>query len=201
MIGIAAGAVVLVVALVALASVFGRLFGTVDPGLKGDQLGLNTITTGVTAPVGPIVKPTAATVFSPQGGPDAPDLAGLAIDGNPATVWPTDTYNDAVPFPGFKNGVGLMLQLPQPTVVGSVMISVSSTGTQVQIRSATSSSPNTLEDTTALTQPTALKTGANTIQVPNANPTSFLLVWISTLGQTNGKSRTDVSDITVRAAK
>ena len=128
-------------------------------------------------------------------------LAGLAIDGNPATAWPTDTYNDAVPFPGFKNGVGLMLQLPQPTVIGSVAISVSSTGTQVQIRSATSSSPNTLEDTTALTQPTALKPGANTIQVPNANPTSFLLVWISTLGQTNGKSRTEVSEITVHAAK
>lgn len=201
MIGIAAGAVVLVVALVALASVFGRFFGDVEPGLKGDQLGLKTITTGASAPVGPVVKPAAATVFSPQGGADAPDLAGLAIDGNPATVWPTDTYNDPVPFPGFKNGVGLMLQLPQPTVVGSVSVSVSSTGTQVQIRSATSSSPNTLEDTTALTQPTALKTGANTIQVPNANPTSFLLVWISTLGQTNGKSRTDVSEITVHAAK
>jgi len=201
LIGIAAGAVVLLVALVALASVLGRVFGTVDPGLKGDQLGLKTITTGAPAPAGPVVKPTAATVFSPQGGADAPDLAGLAIDGNPATVWPTDTYNDATPFPGFKNGVGLMLQLPQPTVVGSVSVSVSSTGTQVQIRSATSASPNTLEDTTALTQPIALKTGPNTIAVPNANPTPYLLVWISTLGQTNGKSRTDVSDITVRAAK
>ena len=160
-----------------------------------------TRTTGAPAPAGPVVKPTAATVFSPQGGADAPDLAGLAIDGNPATVWPTDTYNDATPFPGFKNGVGLMLQLPQATVVGSVSVSVSSTGTQVQIRSATSAGPNTLEDTTALTQPIALKTGPNTIAVPNANPTSFLLVWISTLGQTNGKSRTDVSEITVRAAK
>ncbi|MCB0930860.1 MAG: murein biosynthesis integral membrane protein MurJ [Mycobacterium sp.] len=201
MIGIAAGSVVLIVAVVVLASFLGGLFGDGQSGLKGDRLGLNTGSSGASAPAGQVVKPTAATVFSPEGGADAPDLAGLAIDGNPATAWPTDTYNDAVPFPGFKNGVGLMLQLPAPTVVGSVTISVSSTGTQVQIRSATSASPNALEDTTAMTQPTALKPGSNTIDVPSANPTSFLLVWISTLGQTNGKSRTDVSEITVRAAK
>ena len=198
--GIAGAAIVLTIALVVLASILGRVFGSVDTGLKGDQLGLNTLTTAASAPPGPLVKPVAATVFSPQGGADAPNLAGLAIDGDPATVWPTDTYNDAVPFPGFKNGVGLMLQLPAPTVVGSVTVSVSSTGTQLQIRSATSASPNTLEDTVALTQPTALKTGANTIAVPGSTSTSYLLLWISTLGQTDGKSRTDVSEITVHAA-
>ena len=61
----------------------------------------------------------------------------MAIDGNPATVWPTDTYSDPVPFPNFKNGVGLMLQLPQPTTIGAVTIDLNSTGTSVQIRSAT----------------------------------------------------------------
>ncbi len=201
MIGLGAGAVVLIVGVLVLSSFLGKLFGTDNSGLKGEELGLNTITTGGNTATGPVVKPSAATVFSPQGGADAPDLAGLAIDGNPATAWPTDTYNDPVPFPGFKNGVGLMLQLPEPTVVGSVTITVSSTGTQVQLRSATSGTPNSLEDTTALTQPTALKTGATTIQVPNAPPTTHLLVWISTLGQTNGKSRADVSEISVRAAK
>jgi putative peptidoglycan lipid II flippase len=105
-----------------------------------------------------------------------------------------------VPFPGFKNGVGLMLQLPEPTVVGSVTIGVSSTGTQVQIRSSSSPTPGTLEDTTLLTGPTLLKPGTNTVSVPSAAPTSNVLVWISTLGQVGGKSRTDISEITVRAA-
>ena len=95
---------------------------------------------------------------------------------------------------------GLMIQLPEPTVVGSVTVAVSSTGTQVQIRSASSSSPATLEDTTLLTGPTQLKPGTNTIEVPAGEPTSNLLVWISTMGQTGGKSRTDISEITVRAA-
>ena len=196
--GIAAG--ILAIALVLLASFLGRIFGDVGGGLKGDQLGLNTTTSSGKEASGPLVKPVAATVFSPGGGADAPNLAGLAIDGDPTTVWPTDTYTDPVPFPGFKNGLGLMLQLPEPTVVGSVTVGVSSTGTQVQIRSAASSSPATLEDTTLLTGPTLLKPGTNTIAVPAGQPTSNLLVWISTLGQTGSKSRTDVSEITVRAA-
>ncbi len=201
MIGIAAGGAVLLIALIVLASVLGRIFGDVGGGLKGDQLGLNTTPTtsvGSTAPGG-AVKPVAATVFSPEGDADAPNLAGLAIDGDPTTVWPTDTYTDTPPFPNFKNGVGLMLQLPQPTEVGEVTVSVSSTGTQVQIRSATSASPASLSATTLLTGPTALKPGSNTIAVPSAEPTSYLLVWISTLGQTAGKNRTDVSEVTVRA--
>lgn len=200
LIGAGIGAGILAIALVVLASFLGRIFGDVGGGLKGEQLGLNTPTSSSKGATGPLVKPVGATVFSPQGGADAPNLAGLAIDGDPATVWPTDTYTDAVPFPGFKNGVGLMLQLPSPTVVGGVTVAVSSTGTQVQIRSATSASPASLDDTTLLTGPTLLKPGTNTIVVPAGQPTSYLLVWISTMGQTGGKSRTDVSEITVRAA-
>ena len=200
LIGLGAGAAVLVVALIVLGSFLSRIFGDVGGGLKGDQLGLNTSTSTTSSATGSIIKPVAATVFSPDGGADAPELAGLAIDGDPSTVWPTDTYTDTVPFPGFKNGVGLMLQLPESTAVGSVTITVSSTGTQVQIRSASTSSPASLSDTTLLTGPTALKSGTNTISVPSAAPTSNLLVWISTLGQTAGQSRVDVSEITVRAA-
>ena len=151
-------------------------------------------------PVRPVIKPIRATVFSPEGEADAPDLAGLAIDGNPATVWPTDTYSDPAPFPNFKNGVGLMLQLPQPTTLGSVTINVNSTGTAVQIRSSPTPTPSSLDDTTALTPPTPLKPGSNTIEVDNASPTSNVLVWVSTLGPVNGESRSDISEITLKAA-
>ena len=201
LIGGGVAAAVLAIALIVLGSVLSRIFGDVEGGaLKGDQLGLNTTTSASSAGTGALVKPVDVTVFSPQGGADAPDLAGLAIDGDSTTSWPIDTYTDQVPFPGFKNGVGLLLQLPEPTVVGSVTVAVSSTGTQVQVRSATSSSPASLEDTQLLTGPTLLKPGTNTIAVPSGSPTSYLLVWISTLGQTGNKSQADVSEITVRAA-
>ncbi|ORV99174.1 murein biosynthesis protein MurJ [Mycobacterium lacus] len=203
-IGITAAAAVIVVALLVLASVLNRIFD-LGNGINKDQLGLNTPTSSTSsavssAPAGSIVKPTKATVFSPDGEPDNPGQAGLAIDGDPSTSWQTDTYTDAVPFPSFKKGEGLMLQLPKPTVVGTVTVDVSSTGTKVEIRSSPTPNPSLLEDTTALTPATVLNPGHNTISVKAASPTSNLLVWISTLGTTDGKSRADISEITIRAA-
>lgn len=200
-VGLSAGAVIIVVALIVLATVLSRIFGDVGDGLGGDELGLNSPTTsGAADGGGGAVKPVTATVFSPEGEADAPAEAGKAIDGNPATVWPIDIYTDPVPFPNFKNGVGLILQLPKPTKVGEVSIDLNSTGTAVEIRSAQTPTPATLEDTTLLTGPTTLKPGQNTIKIDNPQPTSNLLVWVSTLGQVNGQSRSDIAEITLKAA-
>jgi putative peptidoglycan lipid II flippase len=203
-IGLGAGAAIITVALLVLASVLSRMFGDVG-GLDKDRLGLNapsttSTSTGASAAAGSIVKPVRVTVFSPGGEADNPSQAGLAIDGNPTTAWETDIYKDAAPFPTFKNGVGLLLQLPKPTTVGAVTIDVPSTGTKVQIRSSPTSTPAKLDDTTALTPPTTLQPGHNSIPVKASSPTSNLLVWISTLGTTDGQSRSAVSEVTVQAA-
>ena len=204
LIGLGIGAVVIVVALVLMATVLSRIFGDVGGGSIGEQLGLNptddTSTSESPSAAGGVVKPVRATVFSPEGEADNPDSAALAIDGDRATVWPTDTYSDPDPFPGFKNGVGLLLQLPSPTKVASVTLGVTSTGTQIQIRSATSANPSSLEDTTALTDPETMQTGENTIEVNADSETSNLLVWISKMGTTGGESRTDLNEITIRSA-
>jgi putative peptidoglycan lipid II flippase len=141
LIGIGVGGAIILVALLVLASVLNRIFGDVS-GLDKDELGLGSSSTtpsqtessqtGSAAP-GSGVKPLRATVFSPGGEADAPQDARLAIDGDPATFWPTDTYHDPLPFPNFKSGVGLMLQLPKPTVVATVTVNVSSTGTKVEV--------------------------------------------------------------------
>jgi putative peptidoglycan lipid II flippase len=197
---VGAGAAVLVVALLVLASLLSRMFGDVS-GLDKDQLGLNgpSSSSSAGAATGSIVKPVTATVFSPGGEPDNPGQAQQAIDGNPATMWETDTYHDAVPFPGFKSGIGLLLQLPQPTVVGAVNVDVPSTGTKIQIRSSATATPGRLEDTSALTQPVSVHPGHNSIPVNASSPTSYVLVWISTMGSTNGASRTGLSEVTVQA--
>lgn len=148
---------------------------------------------------GPIVTPESATVFSPGGSPDHPDQASLAIDGKADTSWPTDIYQDAAPFPAFKQGVGLMLRLPSPTALSAVTIDVPSTGTEVQIRAADSAQPNSLSDTTELTPNVALQPGENTITVDNRTETSNVLVWIPKLGTLDGQSRTNISEITLRA--
>jgi putative peptidoglycan lipid II flippase len=202
LIGLGAAAAVVVVALVVLASVLSRIFGDVGDGLGGDRLGLSDTSPSKTSEqsAGAVVKPVSATVFSPEGEADAPALARLAIDGDKTTVWPIDTYTDPVPFPNFKNGVGLILQLPKPTSVGEVDIDLNSTGTEVEIRSAPSANPASLSDTTVLTPATPLKPGDNTVKVTDPTPTQYLLVWVSTLGQVDGESRSDIAEITVKAA-
>jgi serine/threonine protein kinase len=149
---------------------------------------------------GPIVKPVSATVFSPDGAPDNPQDANLAIDGNPNAGWSTVTYQDAVPFPKFIQGMGLLLHLSEPTALSAVTLDVPSTGTQVQIRSSPTETPAKLADTSELTPTTSLRPGHNRIAVHNRTKTSNVLVWISTLGTTNGESRTEISEITLQAA-
>lgn len=148
---------------------------------------------------GPIVKPVSATVFSPDGAPDNPQDAKLAIDGNPNTAWSTVTYKDAVPFPKFIEGMGLLLHLSEPIALSAVTIDVSSTGTKVQIRSSPIEAPAKLADTVELTPTTPLEPGHNRIPVHNRTKTSNVLVWISTLGTTNGESRTKIYEITLQA--
>ncbi len=204
LIGVGAGLAVILVALLVLASVVSKIFGNLGGGLNKDELGLNTPSSSASssnsAPAGAVVKPTKATVYSPDGDADNPGQAGQAIDGDPSTSWSTEVYTDAVPFPGFKQGEGLMLQLPNPTVVGQVTIDTPSTGTKVEIRSASNPTPSALSDTNVLAPAFPLKPGHNVIPVRAGSPTSNLLVWISTLGTTNGKSQASISEITVQAA-
>ncbi|MGO8771429.1 MAG: murein biosynthesis integral membrane protein MurJ [Mycobacterium sp.] len=204
LIGLGAGLAVILVALLVLASVVSKVFGNLGGGLNKDQLGLNSPSSSSSesgsAPAGAIVKPTKATVYSPDGDADNPGQAGQAIDGDPSTSWSTEVYTDAVPFPSFKQGEGLMLQLPNSTVVGQVTLDTPSTGTKVEIRSASTPTPSTLNDTTVLAPAFPLKPGHNVIPVRAGSPTSNLLVWISTLGTTNGKSQASISEIAVQAA-
>ena len=202
LVGLGAAGAIIVVALLVLAWALKGLFGDVTGGLGRDELGLNPPGSSQTEPGGGgdgDVKPVRATVFSPGGEADNPDEAERAIDGKSSTVWNTDTYKDAAPFPGFKNGVGLMLELPQPTVLSAVNVNVSSTGTEIEIRSSSTATPSSLDDTTELTPAKRVQAGNNRIPVNNAAPTSYVLVWITKLGATNGESRSALSDITLEA--
>ena len=146
------------------------------------------------------ITPAGVTVFAPAGAADNPDKADLVIDGNPATSWSTVTYTDPVPFPNYVEGEGLMLHLSEPATLRAVTIDLSSTGTAVQIRSSPTEKPAALSDTTPLSPTTTLQPGHNRIVITDSTATSNVLVWISTLGTTDGKSRTAISEIALHAA-
>ncbi|BCI50756.1 hypothetical protein NIIDNTM18_00340 [Mycolicibacterium litorale] len=141
------------------------------------------------------VKPVKAEVYSTDGRPDNPDEAGRVIDGDVASAWTTDRYYDADPFPKFKEGLGLMLELPAPTTLGSVSVELPSAGTVVQVRSAGSQTPSGLGETTEISAPTPLQPGRNTITVRTREPVTHVLVWVSTLGSTDGRNQASISEI------
>ncbi|TQF75209.1 murein biosynthesis integral membrane protein MurJ [Rhodococcus spelaei] len=137
------------------------------------------------------VLPAGATVFSPQGSADNPATAGLAVDGNPATKWSTDTYFQQ--FPSFKSGVGLLVNLSQPAALKEVSITSPSVGTTVEIRTAPSDNPTL--DQTQVIGTGVLKDGVTTIPVTTDGNASRVLVWITKLGADGGKNQTSIAEL------
>jgi putative peptidoglycan lipid II flippase len=90
------------------------------------------------------------------------------------------------------------LELPQPTSLSAATIDLNSAGTIAQIRSSAIATPAKLNDTAELSRPTPLTPGHNVIAVNSSAPTTYLLVWITTLGNSGGKSRSDISEVTVQ---
>jgi hypothetical protein len=201
-------AAIVVVLLISFATTISHVVGTFDTevAMNGDKLGLQQTTPSPSPSPSLVganpgtVKVLRAAVFSPGGAPDNPGSAGLAIDGDPATAWSTDTYFDPVPFPKFKDGVGLLLQLAEPASLSAVTVDLNSTGTVVQIRASASATPARLSDTTEISPPTALPPGHRVIPVTSSAPTTFVLFWISTLGSAGGRSHSDISELTLQTA-
>ncbi len=205
---LAAAAVTFLVAVTSLGSSLNQVLGDNDDvvAMDADRLGLGpSAGVPVAPPPSEVAQPSAdapvvpitASVFSPDGSPDNPDAAGKAIDRDPASAWATDRYYDADPFPKFKQGLGLLLQLPAPAVLTSLTINLKGTGTVVQIRSAATDNPVALSDTEEISAPTPMQPGPNRVVLSRAQQVSNVLVWISTLGSTDGQNRAEISDITL----
>jgi putative peptidoglycan lipid II flippase len=202
----ALAAAIIVLGVTSLGSSLNRLLDANDnlASMDTDKLGLRPSAMDEppppTPPVPPPVteapiRPASAAVFSPDGQPDNPDAAEKAIDGDPATAWATDRYYDADPFPKFKEGLGLLIQLPQPFALDAVTVDLNSTGTVIQIRGASAANPQRLADTVEMSPPTPMQRGSNRIALNDRTPTSTVLVWIATLGDTDGARRAEISEV------
>ncbi|WP_164860693.1 lipid II flippase MurJ [Rhodococcus sp. X156] len=145
-----------------------------------------------TPPSSAPVQPTAVSVFSPQGTADNAGGAARVIDGNPATQWTSDQYLQQ--FPALKQGLGLLVTLPEAGRLTSVAIDSPSAGTVVEIRSATSATP-TLAGTRVLSTAT-LQAGRTDVALQNAPATQHVLVWITRLGGSGASLSTKISEIT-----
>lgn len=154
-------------------------------------------------PTGSEVELTEASDFDPSPGDESehPDEVGFAIDGNPSTVWPTETYTAAaeVETAAAKPGVGLIVDPGEP-VVGSTMTIQSSTGGwAADVYAAADGPPAALDE---WGPPVGSVTGAETeetvtLEVPQ--PSQYYLLWITTLAGEPGDYKVEIQEVELTA--
>ncbi|MCW2768097.1 MAG: serine/threonine protein kinase [Nocardioides sp.] len=137
-----------------------------------------------------------ATDFDPQGQPQAeyPDLAHLAVDGNPATSWHTETYLQQFGPAGLKTGVGLRIDLGAVHDVSEVDLTMSG-GTGVQLF-VTDTAPTSLRGLTPVASLTAGPQENVTLDQPATG--RYLVVWLTSLPAVSGGFRGEVAEVGVR---
>lgn len=77
----------------------------------------------------------------PEGGGDGtenPDQRELVVDGDPDTAWFTERYQDTPDFGGLKEGVGLLLRLPQPARLTALSITSPTPGAGFELQAVAS---------------------------------------------------------------
>ena len=125
---------------------------------------------------GPI-KAASVGEFNITDDGDNPRRANRAVDDNDKTAWKTSTYKKQ--FPVLKPGIGLLASFAEPLRFAQVVIDSPSDGTVVEIRSAPSNKPNF--DETKVIATATLNAGETTIDLPTADPTEHLVIWITKL--------------------
>jgi hypothetical protein len=138
-----------------------------------------------------------ATDFDPQGEDlqEFPDLAPLAVDGNPETSWRTQTYLQQLGPGGLKTGVGLVLDLGGSGEVGEVALTLVGQPTAVSVY-VTEAAPRGVRGLTPATTATADGTDL-AIALDEPATGRFVTVWLTSLPAVEGGFRGAVAEVEV----
>ncbi|MET0233455.1 MAG: protein kinase family protein [Kibdelosporangium sp.] len=147
-------------------------------------------------PAGPI-KPAKVAVVTVKGDQDNARTISRVMDGNPKTVWKTATYKK--PFPAVKPGIGVLASFDQATKMATVTVDSPSEGTVVEIRTVASPTAK-IEDTKVIGNAT-LGNGRTEIPLATADPTQYVLVWITKLGGSADANATQIREIEFQRAQ
>jgi hypothetical protein len=197
---LALGLVALGVAVIAVLGSVGShvvsMFTTGDPAIvvPGTVAGSEPAPSG-SRPAGGFL-PVRADVYDKDGDGDNRDRVTAVIDRDPRSSWSTATYKDQ--FPKFKRGIGVMVTLDSAIQLSDLTIESPSAGTVVEIRSAPA--VDVPLDQTNLMATQTLKGGQTTIALPNSQPVTHVLIWITKLSGPNGENSAQINEITFRRA-
>jgi hypothetical protein len=145
------------------------------------------------------VKIASVSDFDPEANPPSenPESAPLAVDGDPTTAWHTSTYFD--PLQKLKSGVGLLVDLGEPSDVSQVSVQFlgSPNGFDILAADEGASEPTSTDGLTRVARQTDAGTSAD-VKLDKPVKTRYLVLWLTDLPPTNGGFRGQVAEIDVR---
>jgi eukaryotic-like serine/threonine-protein kinase len=189
-----AAGVALVLAAVAAALLIAALTGNDEPSGSGG------------APAGVPIEVTTAQDFDPEGipaGVEHPDEVENAIDGDPATAWPTETYTTSPSLPdNGKSGVGLVVDAGKPVTARTVTLRSEDGGWDAEIYgSAAGTAPDTIDGWGgSLGGDNDLSTN-HTVQLTATKPSRYYLIWITQLSPAGGPGdyKVELNEVTLNS--
>lgn len=138
------------------------------------------------------VKVSTVTTWQPassagtaENSASAPNVA----DGDRSTSWSSDTYRAQIGDApsAYKPGIGLMFTLDGEQEVRRVVLHSEDDDVRFEVRSATSATPTSLEETTRLGTGT-VRDGEATVTIDEPEESRYLLVWITRLGTSGAQA-------------
>ncbi|MGJ3508420.1 murein biosynthesis integral membrane protein MurJ [Enemella sp. A6] len=143
---------------------------------------------------------------SADGGNDEenPDETALAHDGDPDTRWRTLSYRGNPKLGGLKPGVGLVVDLGEPTDVTAVKLWLSGDGTDVEVRVPGENAEGNEAPMNSQTQWRTVATQADAEGEVTLNleegpePTRWVLVYLTSLPPEDGNYRGGIFEIEVQ---
>jgi len=192
----------------AVLALIGWLLGTALGGLPGRQGGGSqqaeaagpTSSSPSSAPL-KVVQPTDASLYDPSPQSDGSEEAKIKMsyDGNPATSWPTDRYNNRTnTFGGLKDGLGIAYDFGQPVALRDVTIVTDRPGISVQILAGDSMEGRSRSEYAVLGERADLGPTSQ-ITVKAGKPERFYIVWITKLtSDGEGRFYGSLSEVTFR---
>jgi len=138
----------------------------------------------------------AISEFDPYGAHDDPHVSEVprATDGNASTSWRTQIFRTA-DLGKLKPGVGLLVDLGKPQKVGSVVLSLLGSGTNLTLLDSNgSAAPTTDKEMTAAAQQTNAPEQL-TLQLTTPTTARYWAVWLTSLPAISGGFRGGIAEI------
>lgn len=139
--------------------------------------------------------------LDPAGDPpeENPELAPLAVDGDPGSAWQTMTYYNNPQLGLLKDGVGLVVDLGRPSQVGQVQLTMIGEPTTVEILAAPEGSGQPTS-TEGLERVAAARDAGPKVNLDLDKPvtTQYLTVWLTSLPPSSEGYQGQIAEIVVK---